>query len=51
MDFIMNGANRINILLNDLERYTSISMETPEGAIVQSAQSLEKSQTALQNIK
>jgi light-regulated signal transduction histidine kinase (bacteriophytochrome) len=50
MDFVMNGANRINILLNDLERYTSISMEAPKDTATNPLVSLKVSQAALQNI-
>lgn len=42
MDFVMKGANRINTLLNDLENYTSISLQQPVEAIANPLQSLSK---------
>ncbi len=50
MDFVMNGANRINTLLVDLERYTSISMEAPGNKLTKPLDSIEESQIGLQSI-
>lgn len=50
MGFVMKGANRINVLLNDLERYTSISMEMPENTRINPMENLEESQVVLQHV-
>ncbi|MFK7951071.1 MAG: tetratricopeptide repeat protein [Saprospiraceae bacterium] len=41
MDFVMKGAKRINTLLNDLENYTSISLQPPLEAVVEPMKSIE----------
>lgn len=46
MDFVMKGAKRINTLLNDLEHYTSISLQPPSTEIVTSSEGIE---SVLQN--
>ena len=41
MDFVMKGARRINTLLNDLEHYTSISLQRPLESITDPIESIE----------
>lgn len=42
MNFVMQGANRINTLLNDLENYTSISLQQPVEEITNPANTLKR---------